>query len=168
MAIGQIGSQIWSSFVLGSVLQHHDSGSIGQTGRSHWWARGGDGGGGGGGESRAVGPQTSFLEPPKFIHNDYDGHHDNFSNRSFEEEEDEEEDQRFDWRASNRLSKTFFMDDVEGGGKFDLPFDDIYDRHSESPPPRTRLGLARTRISQDWAKIVGFKHNPEASSTALR
>ncbi|KVH94273.1 Autophagy-related protein 9 [Cynara cardunculus var. scolymus] len=114
-----------------SVLQHHDSGSMGQTGRSHWWARGGDGGG-----SRAVGPQTSFLEPPNFNHDDYDGHHDNFSNRSFEGEE--EEDQQFDWRASNRLSKTFFMDDVEGGGKFDLPFDDIYDRHSESPP-RTHM-----------------------------
>ncbi|KAI3678818.1 hypothetical protein L6452_38121 [Arctium lappa] len=111
-----------------SVLQHHDSGSVGQTGRSQWWARGGG--------SRAVGPQTSFLEPPNFNRDDYDDHHDNFSNRSFEEEE---EDERFDWRASNRLSKTFFMDDVEGGGKFDLPFDDIYDRHSESPPPRTRM-----------------------------
>ncbi|KAJ9564982.1 hypothetical protein OSB04_000948 [Centaurea solstitialis] len=108
----------------GSVLQQrHDPGIVGQTGRSHWWARG----------TRPAGPQTSFLEPPNFNRNDYHDHEDRFSNRSFEEEE-EEEDEGFDLQASSRLSKTFFMDDVEGGGKFDLPFDDIYDRHSESPP----------------------------------
>ncbi|KAK9067555.1 hypothetical protein SSX86_011666 [Deinandra increscens subsp. villosa] len=104
----------------GSVLQHHDSGNMGQTGRSHWWAR--DGGPRGG-------PQTSFVEPPNFNRDDYDDYNDNFSDRSFEQHG-----QPFDWPASrlNELSKTFYMDDM--GGKFDLPFDDIYEGHSQSPP----------------------------------
>lgn len=99
----------------GSVLQHRDSSNMGTgpTGRSHWWARG---------VGLGPGPQTSFLEPPNFNRND-----DNYSDRSFEDS------QPFDWRRSNRLSKTFYMDNDEEG-KFDLPFDDIYDRHSESPP----------------------------------
>ncbi|CAH1447296.1 unnamed protein product [Lactuca virosa] len=106
----------------GSVLQHHDSGSIGQAGRSQWWARG-DG-------PRGVGPQTSFIEPPNFTRDDYNDYNDNISERSFEEHDH----QQFDWRGENRLlSRTFYMDDIEGGN-FDLPFDDIYDRHSQSPP----------------------------------
>lgn len=108
----------------GSVLQHHDSGSVGQAGRSQWWARGGSGGARGAGP----GPQTSFLEPPHFNRDDYNDYNDNISERSFEENE-----QEFDWRTENRLSRTFYMHDIEGG-KFDLPFDDIYDRHSQSPP----------------------------------
>ncbi|KAI3732658.1 hypothetical protein L1987_63865 [Smallanthus sonchifolius] len=111
-----------------SVLQHHDSGNVGQTGKSHWSARGG-----GGSRAMGPGPHTSFLEPPNFNQHHYN-YHDNFSDRSFEEHE-----QPFDWRASksNGLSKTFYMDDIEGG-KFDLPFDDIYERRSQSPP-RTRM-----------------------------
>lgn len=106
----------------GSVLQHHDSGNMGQTGRSHWWARGG------GPPGAFLGPQTSFVEPPNFNRDDYDDHLDNFSERSFEVHG-----QPFDWSGSksNQLSKTFYMDDI--GGKFDLPFDDIYEEHSQSP-----------------------------------
>ncbi|KAI3760165.1 hypothetical protein L1987_50556 [Smallanthus sonchifolius] len=127
----QMGSNLEAStsapLSRGSVLQHHDSGNTGQTGRSHWWARGG------GPRGEGPGPQTSFVEPPNFNRDDYDNYHDNFSDRSFEEHG-----QRFDWGASksNGLSKTFYMDDT--GGKFDLPFDDIYEGHSESPP-RTRM-----------------------------
>ncbi|KAK1437319.1 hypothetical protein QVD17_03110 [Tagetes erecta] len=112
-----------------SVLQHHDLGNVGPTGRSHWWTRGG---GGGGSRGMGPGPQTSFLEPPNFNRDDYD-YHDNFSDRSFEEHN-----QLFDPRKSksNELSKTFYMDDINGG-KFDLPFDDIYESCSESPS-RTR------------------------------
>ncbi|XP_076905256.1 autophagy-related protein 9-like [Bidens hawaiensis] len=106
----------------GSVLQHHDSG---QTGRSHWWDRGG----GPRGVGPGPGPQTSFVEPPNFNRDDYnDYYHDNLSDRSFEEHG-----QPFDWgpSKSNELSKTFYMDEI--GGKFDLPFDDIYEEQSESP-----------------------------------
>lgn len=125
---GRAGSNMEPStsapLLRGSVLQHHDSGSVGQAGRSQWWTRGGVG-------SRGVGPgpQTSFLEPPNFNRDDYNDFHDNISDRSFGEN-----DEQFDWRGENRLSRTFYMDDIEEGGKFDLPFDDIYERHSQSPP----------------------------------
>ncbi|MFS8014707.1 hypothetical protein Hanom_Chr15g01347671 [Helianthus anomalus] len=117
----------------GSVLHHHDSGNVGPAGKIHWWARGG-------GVSRVMGPgpgpgpQTSFLEPPNFNQEDYD-YHDNDSNRSFEQ-------RPFDWRGSksNVLSKTFYMDDIEGG-KSDLPFDDIYESRSQSPPRTRRSSL---------------------------
>ncbi|KAI7735119.1 hypothetical protein M8C21_003160 [Ambrosia artemisiifolia] len=109
----------------GSVLQHHDFGDMGQTGRSQWWARP---------QGVGPGPQTSFVEPPNFSREDYNDYHDNFSDRSFEEHG-----RPFDWgpSKSNELSKTFYMDDI--GGKFDLPFDDIYEEHSESPPRTPRL-----------------------------
>nr|GEY04218.1 autophagy-related protein 9 [Tanacetum cinerariifolium] len=93
-----------------------------QPGRSHWWAR--DGG------RVGPGPQSSFLEPPNFNRDDYNDYHDNFSDRSFENNS-QQFGQPFDWGQSNGLSRTFYMDDTEGGGKFDLPFDDIYERHSE-------------------------------------
>ncbi|KAL4558687.1 hypothetical protein LXL04_036888 [Taraxacum kok-saghyz] len=113
----------------GSVLQHHGSGSkFGQgAGKSQWWARG-DG-------PRGV---TSFIEPPNFNRDDnhnysynYNEDDENISERSFEEHEQ----QGFNnWRSEDRLlSRTFYLDDIEGG-KFDLPFDDIYDRSSQSPP----------------------------------
>ncbi|XP_071738178.1 autophagy-related protein 9 [Rutidosis leptorrhynchoides] len=110
----------------GSVLQHHDSAPVGQTGRSHWWARDG------GTQGVGPGPQTSFLEPPNFNRDDYNynDYHDNLSDRSFEERS---QSQLFDWRGSNRVSTTFDLDDVAGGGKFNLPFDDIYERRSQSP-----------------------------------
>ncbi|KAL4558646.1 hypothetical protein LXL04_036847 [Taraxacum kok-saghyz] len=78
---------------------------FGQAGRSQWWARGDD-------------------------HN-YNEDDENISERSFEEHEQ----QGFNnWRSEDRLlSRTFYMEDIEGG-KFNLPFDDIYDRSSQSPP----------------------------------
>ncbi|GFZ01545.1 autophagy 9 [Actinidia rufa] len=101
-----------------SVLQHHDSSSVAHPTKSHWWAR-----------SRPHGadPQTSFLEPPNFNHNIPNNYYDHFSDRSLEEEE-----QHFDWRSSHGLSRTYYMNNLEGG-EFNLPFDDIYSRPSESP-----------------------------------
>ncbi|GJW59200.1 autophagy-related protein 9 [Tanacetum coccineum] len=119
-----VGASTSAPLLRGSVLQQHEPGNVGpgQAGRSHWWAR--DGGGVG------PGPQTSFLEPPNFNRDDYNDDHDNFSDRSFENNS-QQFGQPFDWRQSNGLSRTFYMDETEGGGKFDLPFDDIYERHSE-------------------------------------
>ncbi|XP_059660372.1 autophagy-related protein 9 [Cornus florida] len=101
-----------------SVLHHHDSHDVPHSSRSHWWARS---------NPHGVDPQTSFLEPPNFNHTTSDNYNDNISNRSLEEEE-----QHLDWRSSNRLSRTYYMDDLDGG-EFNLPFDDIYSRPSESP-----------------------------------
>ncbi|XP_076939768.1 autophagy-related protein 9-like [Bidens hawaiensis] len=113
----------------GSVLQHHDSGLAGPTGKSQWWARGQRGAG--------PGPQTSFLEPPNFNRDEYDDYHDSYSDRSFEEHG-----QAVDFRGSksDELSKTRYMDDIEGG-KFNLPFDDIYESRSQSPPRTRRSSL---------------------------
>lgn len=76
---------------------------------------------------QGVVPQRSFLELTNFNQNDCNNFYDNFSDRSLDEQE-----QHLDWRSSNRLSRTFYMDDLEGG-EFNLPFDDIYSRHSQSP-----------------------------------
>ncbi|KAI3460951.1 hypothetical protein Pfo_018289 [Paulownia fortunei] len=102
-----------------SVLQHHDSNNAGHPARSHWWAR-----------TQTQGPvlQTSFLEPPNFYREASRDYYDNFSNRSREEHE-----QQMDWRNSRELSRTFYMDDLDGGD-FSLPFDDIYKRPSEISP----------------------------------
>lgn len=97
-----------------SVLQHHELNNVAHPTTSHWWAR-----------SRPQGAdaQTSFLEPPNFnCETNY--YYDNLSDRSLEEQE------HLDWRNSSRLSRTFLMDD--DGGNFNLPFDDIYTRHSQS------------------------------------
>ncbi|KAK3020929.1 hypothetical protein RJ639_046585 [Escallonia herrerae] len=105
----------------GSVLQHHDTGNAARATSSHWWARN---------HSRGVEAQTSFLEPPNFNQNATDNCFDNFSERSWEEQE-----HRLDWRSSShRLSQTFYMDDL-GGGEFDLPFGDIYCRHPPAKNP---------------------------------
>ncbi|XP_027150722.1 autophagy-related protein 9-like [Coffea eugenioides] len=97
-----------------SVLKHHELNNVAHPTTSHWWAR-----------SRPQGadPQTSFMEPPNF-NRETSHYYDNLSDRSLEEED------HLDWRNSSRLSRTFLMDD--DGGNFNLPFDDIYTRHSQS------------------------------------
>ncbi|GKC92734.1 autophagy-related protein 9 [Tanacetum coccineum] len=94
-----------------TILQHHDLEDLGQVTRSHWWARRG----GSLVDRNGVDPQTSFLEPQIFHQNDYYNPRDNISEIS-----SQEHDQQFAWRT---------MED-----DFNLPFDDIYDRHSQSPP----------------------------------
>nr|GEX23212.1 autophagy-related protein 9 [Tanacetum cinerariifolium] len=94
-----------------TILQHHELEDLGQVTRSHWWARRG----GSQVDRNGVDPQTSFLEPQIFHQNDYYDPRDNISERS-----SQEHDQQFGWRT---------MED-----DFNLPFDDIYDRHSQSPP----------------------------------
>lgn len=96
-----------------SVLQHHDSNDSGHPARSHWWDRT---------PHQGSGQETSFLEPPNFYREAPADFHDNFSDRSVEE-------QQLDLRTSRGLSRTFYMDDLDGGD-FNLPFDDIY----KSPP----------------------------------
>lgn len=106
----------------GSVLHHDDSiNAAHYRTRSHWWAR-----------SNAQGnnAQASFLEPPLFNRNT-DNYYDNVSDRSIIEEEQD----HFELtRSQNTLSRTFYLDDLDGG-QFNLPFDDIYSRHSTSPEP---------------------------------
>ncbi|KAK3010815.1 hypothetical protein RJ639_011499 [Escallonia herrerae] len=103
----------------GSVLQHHDTA---RATSSHWWARN---------HPQGVEAQTSFLEPPNFNQNATDNYFDNFSERSWEEQE-----HHLDWRSSSyRLSQTFYMDDL-GEGEFDLPFGDIYSRHPPKSPAK--------------------------------
>ncbi|KAL3510247.1 hypothetical protein ACH5RR_029648 [Cinchona calisaya] len=114
-ASSQLEVSTSAPFFRESVLQHHDFNNVAHPTTSHWWAR-----------SRPQGadPRTSFLEPPNFNH-EISYNSDNISDRSLEEQE------HLDWRNSSRLSRTFLMDD--DGGDFNLPFDDIYTRHSESP-----------------------------------
>ncbi|PIN23106.1 Integral membrane protein [Handroanthus impetiginosus] len=98
-----------------SVLQqHHESSETGQTSRSHWWARM---------RPQIRSQQASFLEPPNF-YRESSRDYDNFSERSVEEHQLER-------RNSRGLSRTFYMDDIDGGD-FNLPFDDIYRSPSES------------------------------------
>ncbi|KAI7980155.1 Autophagy-related protein 9 [Camellia lanceoleosa] len=104
-----------------SVLHHHDheSSTTAHPTKSHWWARS---------RPHGLDPQTSFLEPPNFNQNAPNNYHDNFSDRSLEEEE-----QQFDWKSFHRLSRSYVVDNLEGG-EFNLPFDDIYNsRRPESP-----------------------------------
>lgn len=101
-----------------SLLQHQDFNSIAHPTTSQWWARSPPHGAGPG-----PGPETSFLEPPNF--NRGRSHYsDNLSDKSLEEQE------HLEW-SSGRLSRTFIMMD-DDGGDFNLPFDDIYTRHSQS------------------------------------
>lgn len=96
-----------------SVLQHHDFNNAQDPTTSHWWARS---------RPQVANLRTSFLEPPNF-NRQTSHYYDNLSDRSLEEQEN------LDWRNSSRLSRSFLMDD--NGGDFNLPFDDIYRRHSE-------------------------------------
>ncbi|GMP90682.1 hypothetical protein CsSME_00041693 [Camellia sinensis var. sinensis] len=104
-----------------SVLHHHDhdSSTTAHPTKSHWWARS---------RPHGLDAQTSFLEPPNFNQNASNNYHDNFSDRSLEEEE-----QQFDWKSFHRLSRSYGVDNLEGG-EFNLPFDDIYNSgRPESP-----------------------------------
>ncbi|MBA0583412.1 hypothetical protein Gorai_014271, partial [Gossypium raimondii] len=115
-----------SSFFHESVLQHHDTNELPHQARSHWWARSGPHG---------IQPQTSFLEPPDFNRYSSAQRYDNMSERSVEEQ-----DQSLDWRDSQRLSRTTYMeDDLETGGDINLHFDDIYSRPPEAPTVNLRL-----------------------------
>ncbi|KAK4418382.1 Autophagy-related protein 9 [Sesamum alatum] len=111
-----------------SLIQHHESDAAGHPARSHWWAR-----------TPPQGPaqqtsfleppnfynqaQTSFLEPPNFYNEAPHNLHDNLSDKSVEEPQ-------LDLRNSRGLSRTFYMDDLDGGD-FSLPFGDVYRSPSE-------------------------------------
>ncbi|KAE8660700.1 putative heat shock protein 70 (HSP70)-interacting protein [Hibiscus syriacus] len=73
---------------------------------------------------------ASFFHgiPPDFNPNSSDRRYDNISKRSVEEE-----DQSLDLRASRRISRTTYMDDLEAGGDISLHFDYIYSRPPETP-----------------------------------
>ncbi|KAL7113075.1 hypothetical protein ACP275_04G040900 [Erythranthe tilingii] len=90
--------------------------------KSLWWAR----------QKTQNEGETSFIEPPNFygVENTFRGGYENLSERS-EGEEEEEEEQQLDLRNSRGLSRTFYMDDVDGGD-FNLPFVDIYGAHEEN------------------------------------
>ncbi|XP_058077951.1 autophagy-related protein 9-like [Magnolia sinica] len=106
-----------SPFVQDSMLQHHDSGHVGFSTESRWWARSGP--------KLTGGPQASFLEPPIFDRHDSNHDHDNYSDGSREEQEG-----GMEWRNPHRFS---FMDDGEKDYEgFNLPFNDIYSGPLES------------------------------------
>ncbi|XP_076883509.1 autophagy-related protein 9-like [Bidens hawaiensis] len=94
-----------------TVIQHFDFRNLSQSTRSYWWARRG----GSPVARTSVGPEASFLEPPNFQDNNYYGHQDNLSDKSFQEQ---------DMRFGRGIKKE----------DFNLFFDDIYDAHSQSPP----------------------------------
>ncbi|KAF9618257.1 hypothetical protein IFM89_000892 [Coptis chinensis] len=94
-----------------SMIRHHNPGDPGHPTESHWWVRGGP--------DTAV-PQASFLEPPTYGRPTDAAFYDN-SDRISEEHE-----QCLDWRNSHILSKTFYINDSEADGDFNLPFNDIY------------------------------------------
>lgn len=99
-------------------IQNQEQGNLAHPTRSHWWARSGP---------QGVQPQASFLEPPDFNHRESGNYHDNFSDRSTDEQ-----DQHLDWRNSRRLSQTTYMEDLDTGG-FSLHFDDVYSKPPETP-----------------------------------
>lgn len=105
-----------------SIFQHQGPNFLAQPSKSHWWARSGP---------RTGAPHTSFLEPPDFgkqSSNDY-LYHDNFSDRSLEEQDE----QYLEWRGPRRLDRTTYMDEIDNVGEFNLLFDDIYSRPNETP-----------------------------------
>ncbi|GLU07724.1 hypothetical protein SLE2022_246720 [Rubroshorea leprosula] len=106
-------------FFRDSIFRHHDVSDPAHPTKSHWWARSSPHGGQ---------PQASFLEPPDFNYFDPGNYHDNFSERSKEEQ------QFHDWRDSQMLSRTTYIaDDLEAGGDVSLHFDDIYTARPETP-----------------------------------
>lgn len=100
-----------------SVLHNSSSHEEQQLTANRWWDKN---------KSATVNPETSFLEPPNFVHR-RDHYYDNISDKSEEEEEEE----TLDWRITNRMSKSFIMDDLNGAD-FDLPFD-IYRKQPGNP-----------------------------------
>jgi len=131
-SVSHLGASTSAPFFQESVLQHHDSSNVAHPTRSHWWARS---------VPRDAQPQASFLEPPGFHQASFleppdfnryasENYHDNFSERSLEEQE-----QHLDWRNSNGLSRTTYLDDdIDAGRSVSLHFDDIYSRPPETPP----------------------------------
>ncbi|KAK2648645.1 hypothetical protein Ddye_016134 [Dipteronia dyeriana] len=130
-----------------SVLQHLDSNNSAHPTRNHWWDRSGP---------NDAQPQTSFLEPPDFNQYTSDAnYYENLSEKSMEDqghlldwrnsqrltrttfmddlETGGDVGQLLDWRSSKRLMRTTFMDDLEIGGDVNLHFDDIYCKPPESP-----------------------------------
>ncbi|XVF80946.1 hypothetical protein PTKIN_Ptkin15bG0116500 [Pterospermum kingtungense] len=81
-----LGASTSSLFFHESVLQHHATDEVAHHAKSNLWARSG---------SHGAQVQTSFLEPPDFNRYSSDSPHDNFSERSVEEEHD----QFLDWRS---------------------------------------------------------------------
>ncbi|CAK7346425.1 unnamed protein product [Dovyalis caffra] len=119
-SVSHLGASTSAPFFQESVLEHHDSSNLAHPTRSHWWARSGP---------RGAQPQASFLEPPDFNGYASGSYCDNLSERSFEEQE-----QHLDWRSSNRLSRTTYLDDDIEGGSLSLHFDDVYSRPPDTPP----------------------------------
>ncbi|KAJ6931804.1 LOW QUALITY PROTEIN: hypothetical protein NC652_015093 [Populus alba x Populus x berolinensis] len=135
-----LGASTSAPFFQESVLQHQDSSNLAHPTRSHWWARSGPSA-----QASFLEPpdfhqasfleppdfhQASFLEPPDFNRYASENHHDNLSEKSLEDHE-----QHLDWRSTNRLSRTTYLDDdIEAGRSVSLLFDDIYSRPPDTPP----------------------------------
>lgn len=113
-----LGASTSAPFFRESDTENLELGNLAHPTRSHWWARTGP---------QGVQPQASFLEPPDFNRCDSDNYHDNYSDRSAEDQY-----QHLDWRNSHKLSRTTCMDDLDTGG-LSLHFDDIYSRPPETP-----------------------------------
>ncbi|KAJ8899506.1 hypothetical protein K2173_018480 [Erythroxylum novogranatense] len=121
-----------------SVFRHHDSSNFPHTTRNHWWARS---------SPKSTRLQASFLEPPDFNHFPAHNYNDDFSERSFEDQEagkmsytDYNDDLDFEavgnipsLHFDGKLSRTvYYNDDLEAGGdNLSLHFDNIY---SSRPP----------------------------------
>ncbi|GAA0151254.1 hypothetical protein LIER_10012 [Lithospermum erythrorhizon] len=105
-----LGSSTSSHNLEQSMTQRHDS----------WWERH---------EEQSADPSTSFLQPPDFDRRNVSvDYHESYSDGSLEEPED-----HLGWRNCDRLSKTFYMDDV-GDRELNLAFDDIYHETTDNPP----------------------------------
>ncbi|XP_051141905.1 autophagy-related protein 9-like [Andrographis paniculata] len=115
-----------------SVLQHHDGIDSVRPVKSEWWART---------RHRAPNQETSFLEPPNFFREPTPESNDHFSDRSLEDRQLPFD----DWRNSRALSRTFYMDETDGGD-FNLPFDDIY-----QSPPGSVAGDANTPADRSFS-----------------
>ncbi|XP_047982801.1 autophagy-related protein 9-like isoform X2 [Salvia hispanica] len=99
--------------------QHHESSDMQHPGRSHWWART---------QPKGPGQETSFLEPPNFFQEASNDDLDNYS------DERSDEGHQLELGNSRGLSRTFVMEDLDGGN-FSLPFVDIYKDPSEDSGP---------------------------------
>ncbi|XP_047328461.1 autophagy-related protein 9-like [Impatiens glandulifera] len=103
-----------------SILRrNHDEDKMDNMGNSHWWARKAP-------SNMIENESVSFLEPPPILNN-----MDMFQEPPLDLRWDNylrEEEEQLKWRSSQlELSRTYLMNNLEdGGGEFDLPFDDIY------------------------------------------
>lgn len=100
-------------FFRDSVLQNRDLGHLDRHTESHWWCPT---------RPKLTGPETSFIEPPTFGHQNFNQSYDNHSERSAGEKEGDT-----DWSNSRMFSSKLFADDCErDDASFNLPFNDIY------------------------------------------